>query len=899
MMTWWERLRRRRQLEEELEKELNFHLDQHAADLITHGEDSMEARRQAALSSGGPEQVKESCRDARGTRWLEDLARDFRFGFRMLNKYRTASLAAIASLALAIGASTDAFALIDALVLRPLPLPDPNRLIDVALVLPPFFSVDNVAHESEVFSVPQYELLRTTAQPRADLFALSVSGALQPAMFDDAGHMSENIRAESISGAGFEILGVKPALGRLIKPDDDSLTDGHRVAVLSYAFWQRRFGSSPSVLGHWVTIGRKQFQIIGVSAAPFSGVQPGYLTDVWLPLYMAGDPRNLADPDRGSVHVWGRLHNGVGRLQLREPLQASITGFLRERIRINPPRNLRGAQLQQFVDAPLHVRDASRGLDSLFRMQFRRPLWILTLICMLLLLIACANVANLMLARAWARDGEMALRVSLGAAKSRLIQQMLVEGGQLAFLAGALGLVFAAFAAPAIVMRLGSTEFPAWLNVSPNYRTVSFAALLSLLTTLLFGLVPAVRASSVSPNATLKEAAARRSSSMGSLRWMLAAQIGFSVAVLFLSGLLLLSFRKVIAVDLGFVSEKVVLFDIAPRDAESHRQNSGAELLDRLRRLPFVQAASISQQRPMGGDMVWISMPIIRLPGRANETARPREVPVSQGFFSAMQIPWIAGRDFLSEEIGSGSSPVIVIQAFVKKFLPGQNPIGQAFEKIGDDPTPLKQRIVGVVANARFNNLREAEGPTIYTPLRDVAGATLNIRTRSKAAPLIPSLRKEIESAAPEFVVRGSILLESQIDNTLISERLLALLAGFFSIVALVLAGVGLYGVINYTAVRRTREIGIRIALGARRSAVVRLVVSDMATSVIAGIAFGIVTGIGMARYLAAQLFEVKPMDFRSLAAPLICILIAAGAAGFPPAFRAASRDPLTALRHE
>ncbi|MDQ2839865.1 MAG: FtsX-like permease family protein [Acidobacteriota bacterium] len=518
---------------------------------------------------------------------------------------------------------------------------------------------------------------------------------------------------------------------------------------------------------------------------------------------------------------------------------------------------------------------------------------------MLLLLIACANVANLMLARASARDAEMALRVSLGAAKSRLIQQMLVEGGQLAFLAGALALLFAAFAAPAIVIRLGSTEFPAWLNVALSYRIISFAALLSLLTMLLFGLVPALRASSVSPNATLKAAAVRHSSSMQSLRWTLAAQIGFSVTVLFLSGLLLLSFRKLIAVDLGFIPDNVALFDTAPRDPESHRQHSGAKLLDQIRRLPFVQAASISQQRPMGGDLVWISLPIIRLPGRANETVRPSEVPISQGFFSAMRIPHIAGRDFLPEEIGNGSSSVIVNQAFVDKFLPGRNPIGQAFEKIADDPEPVKQRIVGVVANARFNNLREPERPTIYTPLRDIADATLNVRARSRVLPLIPSLRKEIESTAPELTVRGSIQLVSQIDNTLISERLLAILAGFLSVVALTLAAVGLYGVINYAAVRRTREIGIRMALGARRSAVVRLIVSDTSTSVVAGITVGTLMGIGLARYLATQLFEVKPTDFWSLAAPLVCILVVAAAASFPPAFHAASADPLIALKYE
>ena len=843
--------------------------------------------------------MKENCRDARGTRWLEDLLRDFRFGFRMLNKYRTASLAAIVSLALAIGACTSAFALIDALVFRPLPLPEANQLIDLSRLLPTFFSPDNTRHESDVFSFREYELLRDRARDHADLFALSPSGSLQAAIFDDSGHSSENVRAESISGTGFEILGVKPAWGRLIRPDDDSLSDGHRVAVLSNAFWQRRFGGNPAALGHWVTMGGKQFLIVGVSAAPFSGVQPGYLTDVWLPLGTAVDASALSDPDRGSVRIWGRLQKGAKQSQLREPLQAAMINFLRERMRINPPRNLRGAQLQQFADAPLQVRDASRGIDSLFRMRFRRPLWILTLICMLLLVVACANVANLMLARAAARDGEMALRVSLGAAKFRLVQQMLVEGGQVAFLAGALAVVFAALAAPAIAMRLGSTEFPAWLNVSPSYRTSLFAALLSLLSMLLFGLVPALRASSVSPNATLKAAAVRHSSSMGSLRWMLAAQIGFSVAVLFLSGLLILSFRKLIAVDLGFVRDNVVLVDLAPRNAQSHRQDSGVKLLDHLRELVLVRAASMSRQRPMGGDLVFIALPIIRFPGGSNETVRPSELQVSRGFFSAMQIRWIAGRDFLPEEVGTGSSAVIVNQAFVNKFLGGRNPIGQVFEKITDDPTPMKERIVGVVANARYNNPREPEGPSIYTPLREAAGATLNIRTRYSAVSAMGPLRKEIEATAPDLMVRASIPLDSQIDNTLISERLLAVLAGFFSVVALILASVGLYGVIHYTVVRRTREAGIRIALGARRWAVVRLIVSDTATPLVAGIALGIISGIGMARYLASQLFEVKASDFWSMAAPLICIVVAAGAATLPPALRAASADPLAALRHE
>jgi putative ABC transport system permease protein len=883
----------------DLEDELQFHLEQRTGDLVRGGATRAEAEPLARRQLGNALRLRESSYEVKSVAWLDSLLSDFRFGLRMLAKHRTSSLAAILSLALAIGACTAAFSLIDALVLRPLPLPAPGQLIDIALVAPAFFSPDNQPRESDSFSYPQYELLRDAARGQADIFAMNLSAGFRPALFDDAGGATENVRAESISGRGFEILGVKPAFGRLIQPDDDAGAGGHPVAVLSYSFWKRRFGASPSAIGRWVNVAGKQFQIVGVAAYPFSGVRPGYLTDLWLPLSVAADPRALVNPDGGDIAVFGRLHDGIAASRVREPLQAAMTNFLRDRVRINPPRNLRGAQLQQFTDEPLLVRDASAGRNSLFRAQFRRPLRILALICALLLLLACSNVANLMIARASARGAEMALRISLGAGRRRLIQQLLVESALLAASACALGLLFAASIAPSLVAQLGPTEFPAWLDVGPGYRTLAFALTLSLLTALLFGVMPALRASSVSPGAALKSGGLQYSGRIVSLGWVLTAQVGFSVAVLFLSGLLLFSFRKLIAVDLGFDRRNVVLFDLSPRVSGSHPHDSGAELLEHLRHLTAVQSASLSQQRPIGGDMAWIMTPIVRLPGRPNEAVRPRETPVSAGFFGAMHIRWIAGRDFLPEEIASNSQSVIVNQAFVDKFLPHQDPLGQKFEKLTDDPDPVPQQIVGVVANFRYNNLREIEGPSIYTPLRSLAGATLNIRTSSLSPSMISWLRRQIEAAAPELMVRGSILLESQIDDTLISERLLALLAGFFSVVALLLTGVGLYGVVNYAAVRRTREMGIRIALGARRAAVVRLIAGGAAIPVMSGIGLGIASGIGLARYLESQLFGVKPTDLGSLAAPLACILIAAVAAVLPPALRAAAADPLDALRHE
>lgn len=826
--------------------------------------------------------------------FLESAAADFRFGLRMLEKSRAATLASIACLALAIGACTAAFSLLDALVFRPLPLPDSGRLIALARVMPSFMNPGNVARESDSFSYPQYELLRERARGSADLFALSLSAGFQPAQFDDSGGAGENVRAESISGDGFHLLGVRPAFGRLIQPDDDSIAGDRPVAVLSHAFWKRRFGGSPAAIGRWVAVGGGRYQIVGVAAQGFSGLAPGYLTDIWLPLAPAAGARALADADRGLVQVWGLLRPGARREALEPVLQPALTNFVRERMQVNPPRNWSAAQIRQFAEAPLRAHDASRGRDSLFRLQFRTPLRILALICALLLFVACSNVANVLIARASARQQEMAVRVALGASRGRLMQQMLVESAQIAACAFLVALSLASFLAPALAARVGTTEFPAWIAAGMDARTAGFALAVSLTTAALCGAVPAMQASQAAPRAGF--ASARP---IGPLRWMLAAQVGFCVAVLFLCGLLLVSFRKLIAVDLGFARDNIALFELAPRVPGGTGQYSGAAVLDAVRRLPGVRAASLSQQRPMGGDMVWILMPFVRFPGHAVETARPREVPVSAGFFQALAIPWVSGRDFLPHEIANRSDAVIVNQAFVDRFLAGRDPVGQQFERLADEPAPVRQRIVGVVANTRWNNLREPDQPTIYTPLRGAAGATLNVRTVSAPGPLIPSLRKEIEAAAPGLSARNSILLSTQIDNLLVRERLLAVLAGFFSAVALLVVGVGLYGVAHFAAVRRTREIGIRMALGARRASVVGLLAKQTSAPLMAGVAAGTAGGAALARYLTAQLFGLRPTDFWSLAAPLALILIAAAAAVLPPAVRAAGADPVAALRQE
>jgi hypothetical protein len=335
-------------------------------------------------------------------------------------------------------------------------------------------------------------------------------------------------------------------------------------------------------------------------------------------------------------------------------------------------------------------------------------------------------------------------------------KEMLVESAQLAVAAAVAAIGFAAFLAPALGARLGTSEFPAWVEVAIDLRTLGFALSVSIATTLLCGAVPALRAAAAAPSPALKQ-----TTPSGSLRWMLAAQVGFSVAVLFLSGLLLQSFRKLITLDLGFSRENVALFDLAPRVRGPNSAGAASDLLDRVRRVPGVRMAAFSGQRPMGGDLVWIMNPIVRL-GGANQPVRPREVAVSPGFFQTLGIRWIAGRDFVPEELERPSTSVIVNQAFVDAFFPGRPPLEQEFDRLTYHPEPAHQRIVGVVGNSRWNNVREPEQPAIYSPLRNAAGATMIVRTVSRPGPLFPGVRKEIEAAAPALTARSSILLGSR-----------------------------------------------------------------------------------------------------------------------------------------
>jgi predicted permease len=892
-MSWLSRLAnvfRSGHLDRDLDDELQFHIEARIRDLIATGMSPTDARREAQRHFGNRLLLRESSRDAKLLSWLESIFQDTRFGLRMLLKNRIVTAAAILSLSLAIGASTAAFSLIDALLLRTLPVNDPQQL--VALTYP-----DPYGHpiEGTHFNYPLYKRLREVSGNQAELFGIFYGGALNPVVFDDSGNQEEKIRAEWISSNGFGALGVQPTLGRLIAANDDGRA-GHRVVVLSHNFWMRRFGGSPAVLGRWLTMNDAQFQIVGVAARNFIGVEPGYSIDLWAPIETPADPNSLRTQ---SFRIWARLKPDIPLEQFRQALQATFTNFrkehLRELMRPGLPQDL----LTNFVSAPLYLRSASRGGPTLVRFDFERPLLILAVVVGLVMLIACSNVANLLIARAAAREREMAMRISIGAGRMRLVQQLLIESGLLAGVACVLGLGLASLTAPLIVNLLSPSDYPAYLDLHVDWRMLAFVASIGIATTLLFGLAPALRASGVSPHEILKAGGGKQSGRIGILRPLLAAQVGFSFVVLFVGGLLLVSFRKLTNVDLGFSKNGVVLVNVQARKLEPAKATAvELQLLDHVRHLPNVQAASLSAQGLIAGNFAWVMTPPIRFAGHEQDPVRPRYLAVSPGFFETMQIRLLDGREFDVRDTEPASTAVVVNQTFASHYFPGENPLGKRFEKTGDDPHPVAQEIVGVVRDAKYNNLREPAAPTVYEPLRSVS-ATLEVRTQANPLSMVSTLRDEIPRVNPALRVTGATLQSTQIDNTLLRERLLALLAGFFALVAMVLAAVGLYGVLSYSVLRRTKEIGIRIALGARQSRVVRLVVSDIYLVIVMGLAGGIAGGFALTRFVSTLLFEVKPSDFPSVALPLICLLAASGLAALAPAMRAVRVDPTVALREE
>ena len=892
-MSWLSRFLngiRRDRLNRDLEDEIQFHLAARMEELTRAGMSPRQAKEQAGRQLGNALRLRESSREIKLFPRFESILMDVAFGLRLCRKNKIVTAAAVVSLSLAIGACTAAFSLIDALILRPLPVNDPERLVYAVYRSP------GDADDRAPFNYPLFERMREASRSQVQLFGMSFQSR-RDAVFDDSGGQSEKVYPQWISGAAFPLLGIKPALGRLLTESDDLKPSQHPVAVLSYDFWSRRFGRNPGVLGRWVTVKEKQLQIVGVAEKGFTGVEPGIHTDLWAP-NMMWDDSALTSPGWSWFRIWGRLQPGVTADQARAILQTVYTNFRRERasgMRADAPRD----SVERFIHTPFYLRAAANGPSGL-RQSFERPIWVLGIIAGLVLLIACSNVASLLIARAAARDREMALRLSIGAGRGRLIQQMLIESALLSIASCVLGVFLASKAGPLITDMLSTSQSVVRLDLQLDWRVLSFLTAAGSLTAFLFGLAPALRASAVSPNDALKSGSGKQTARIGLFRPLVAAQTAFSFLVLFVAGLFLASFAKLVRTDLGFDRNNLVVIEVEARDLREGGQKAFAvwrQLLDRLKENPGVQSASLSGWSLFEGSR---STQNLRIPGRPVDAFEHHYLPISPHFFETMRIRLVGGRDFEWRDGQEGSpSAVIVNESFARRNFPGESPLGKRFFQVGRGGTLIAQDIVGIAGDAKYDSVRDATPPTVYALLLPESWASLQVRTHLEPAALAALLRNELPRVHPAFRMTGVTLQSTLVENTLVRERLLALLSGFFSIVAIVLVAVGLYGVLSYGVVQRTREIGIRVALGARPLRVVSLVLSEIGLVTLIGLVLGLAGGVAASQFITALLYDVKPSDIWSIAAPLACLLFACSLSALLPALRAARVDPTTALRYE
>ncbi|HEY7496920.1 MAG TPA: ABC transporter permease [Vicinamibacterales bacterium] len=893
-MSWWSRIAnvfRSARVEDDLEEELQFHRDERIREWLAEGRTRAEAAVEARRRFGNPMKWREDSRDVKLLPWLDSLVRDTRLGLRMLRKNTVVTSAAIVSLSLALGACVAAFSLVDALILRPLPARHPEQLVYLAF---PTYSSERP--EADTFNDPTFVRLREAAREQVDLFAMSTQ-VVRRAIFPDGGGEKEPLRTQYVSGDAFEKLGIDPRAGRLILPDDDKEPGASPVAVISHAYWMRRFGGDPAAVGRWFTMDDRQLQIVGVAEQRFTGIEPGRPTDAWI-TYAMYNPRAFGNYDFNWFRVLGRLRPSARVEQAQSVLSATFSTIRAERVPSLGP-NRSPETVERFLRTPLYLRSAVNGPSPL-RREFERSLWILMSIAALVVLIAGSNVANLFLARTAAREREMALRLSIGAGRARLIQQVLIESAIVAGAACALGLLFASIAGPAVVAMLAPPDDPVRLDLRLDWRAMAFAAALASITTAVFGIVPALRASDVSPIVALKAGGVRSGLRTGFMRPFVAMQVAFGLIVVFVGGLLVLSFARLSSVNPGFATSDVLLVSLeSVRRLEANEQRDALLLVsDRLRSIPGVQSVSSAEFNPIG--RAWTHY--VRVPGTQHKNIEATMAPVTADYFETMRIPVVAGRAFVNRDMDPQSAAIVINETFAKLYFGEASPIGGRIEaRFADLNSPEIHEVVGVVADTRYD-LRKLAAPTLYIPFAQRTTGrlgTIHVRVSGNASSLALRLREEIRAASRLFRVTSVRPQSAVVNHTLIRERLLALLSGFFAIVGLVLAAVGLYGVLSYSVVQRTREIGIRLALGARQLGVVRIVLSEVGIAAFIGAGFGLAGGLYLSRFVRALLFEITPLDAWSLAIPIGTLLVAALLAATIPTLRAARVDPVIALRNE
>ncbi|MBZ5592649.1 MAG: ABC transporter permease [Acidobacteriia bacterium] len=891
--------------DQDLEREIRAHMELEEEEQRNAGVTPDEAPYAARRAFGNVTLFKEVTREMWGWTSLERLGQDLRYAVRMMKNSPGFTLVAVLSLALGIGGNTAIFSLMNAVMLRSLPVQEPDRLVLFGAGRAVGIT-DSLPDKSwQLFAYPFYREVQRKNQVFSGVTAMmSLPNDVRTVV--QGARASEPVHTRLVSGTYFSVLGVTPVAGRTFTDAEDQTPGANPVAVMSHSWWQRRFGRDPSVVGKTLTIGSTVYKIIGVTPPEFFGTTVGESPDLWIPLAMNGQvppgwggEKATRDPSFQSLYILARLRPGVGAAQAGSQVNLIFKQSLHQRVGSHPSEE----ELRGIRRALIEITPGGRGLSEI-RQQFSMSLRLLMAAVSLVLLIACANIANLLLARAASRQKEIAVRLSIGASRLRLIRQMLTESVLLAVLGGVVGVAFAGWAGQFLVWMVSTGAEPLPLRVAPDAPVLIFTTLLAVATGILFGLAPALRATRVELSSSLKEG---RSSVSARSRNMLAralivSQVALSAVLLIGAGLFVRSLVNLRNVDTGFNKENVLLVGVDvpslgyegddPRLTSLYRQ-----VEQRVNNVPGVRSTSFSFFTFQEGAWTMVAHPQGRTPP-VNQPEVHNNV-VGPGFFATMGLPITLGRGFGLNDTATSPKVAVINETMARRYFPGGSPIGLHFgfsqEHSGDF------EVVGVVKDAKYESLRERPTPMAFYPYAQRVQylGELSVRYAGDPHAIVPAIRRAFAEVNGNLPITGVRTLAEQVDNALVGEKLIARLSSFFGLLALLLASIGIYGVLSYAVARRTSELGLRMALGAPRSNVVWLVMRDVLPLVTIGLAIGVPAAVSLERLASGLFYGLSDIDPLSIAAGIGILAVVAGVAAYLPARRASLVDPSTALRYE
>jgi len=873
-----------------LDADIRAHLDLLTADFERRGLSPADARAAAVCAFGGVEHMKDTYRDQRGIPLVDAVRQDLRYAWRMLAKSKAFTSVAVLSLALGIGANAAVFSVVDALLLRVMPVSRPGELVDVRA---------QQAGKPSIISFPMYRDLKARQQAFVDILA----GAGETAYRLTIGETElDNQRVSVVTGNYFAVLGVAAATGRLLTPADDvnpqSAEAAGSVIVLSDSFWHRQFSRDPAVVGRTILVGRSPCRVIGVAAQGFTGELVGASPVGWVPLAPFSSADDLENRQGMFTSYIARLRSGVSRDQA----QAGVTLLFRQLL------TAEGRARETVNEHAIVLNPAATGLGYFARATYETPLKIVMAIVALVLLVACANVANLLLARAAARRGEIAVRLALGCSRRRLVAQLLTESLLLALIAAAVAAGLAYLGGDLLLRMVDFGPVPLRLDLAPGARVLLFLIVVGVGTGVAFGLAPALRATRVEVTDAMAAGGCRQTAGRSRQRVsraLVVVQVALSLLLLVGAGLLVGTMRNLRRLDWGFRPDHVVIFDLA-HNPQNGQPAALAEMArqaqERVRQVPGVQSASVSGLLIFSPSDIGIRVNVRDYAAAPGERQTARFSAVTPGYLETVGMTIVRGRSLEPRDNLPDAPWVAVInEAMQRRYFGALDPVGRIMDMSAGRNAIKPAEIVGVVRDAKYNNLRDETRPLFYIPFRQMPRAmrSLEVRTTEPIAAIAGPVRQALSDVSKDIMIRRVVSLSEQVEQSLAAERLILELSSAFGLLALILAAVGLYGVMAYSVAQRTGEIGIRIALGASEGGVVWLVVRETIGLVAAGVAVGIPLTLASTRLVSAFLYGLSPNDPRTIATA-VAVLAATGAlAAYVPSRRAVRIDPITALRYE